>query len=86
MYNFLNIYDCPNCGKILSDQVTHGEEIDHEHDEIYPRTICNKCKADVIVRTTKNEETGQIMYHYEEVDDERARWANGFYDENTPVL
>jgi len=88
MYNLLNIYDCPNCGKVLSDQCTHGDDI--ENDEVYHRVMCNKCRSDVKIRTTKDTETGQIIYHYEEVDDERAKWANGFYDdfmsENIPNL
>lgn len=81
MYNLLNIYDCPKCGKVLSDEVTHGESFDTERDECYEHHICNKCRSDVTLRCHKDEQTGQIIYTYEEVDDERARWANGFYDD-----
>lgn len=82
MYNLLNIYDCPKCGKVLSDEVTHGESIDTERDKVYEHTICNKCGSSVDIRRTWNEELKYWVYSYEEVDEERARWANGFYDEN----
>jgi len=82
MYNLLNIYDCPKCGKVLSDEVTHGESIDTERDKVYEMCVCNKCGNSVEVRRTWNEEDKYWIYSYEEVDDERARWANGFYDEN----
>jgi hypothetical protein len=81
MYNLLNIYDCPKCGKVLSDEVYHGEIIDVNRDEVYDVKTCIKCKSDVTPRRVKDEETGRMIDCFEEVDDERARWANGFYDD-----
>lgn len=81
MYNLLNIYDCPNCGKRLSDEVTHGQSIDCDRDKVHDYMACQKCGAQVTIRATKSDKTGQIIYHYEQVDDERALWAHGFYDD-----
>lgn len=75
MYNLLNVYDCPRCGKVLSDEITHGEDIDTERDKIYEYAKCNNCNSAVTPRLQDG------MQCYEEVDDERARWANGFYDD-----
>lgn len=81
MYNLLNIYDCRKCGERLSDQVTHYEEIDHERDEVYDHILCDKCNSEVTMRVSYDIKTRQEIHHYQEVDDERARWAHGFYDE-----
>ena len=42
--------------------------------------ICNKCNREARIRMHIDPETKQEVYHYEEVDDERARWAHGYYD------
>lgn len=81
MYNLLHVFDCPKCGKILSDQVTFGEDFDHDRDEVYGYVICNHCNSDVKQRRVKDEATGEMIDCFEEVDQERARWANGFYDD-----
>lgn len=80
MYNLLNVYDCPNCGKRLSDEVEYipVQVADDEWDKL---PFCNKCNAEVKIRMHVDPQTKQEVYHYEEVDEERARWAHGFYDE-----
>jgi len=55
MYNLLNIYDCPQCGKILSDQVTIGQTEDVDRDEVYELIHCNNCGCDAKLRTSKDE-------------------------------
>jgi hypothetical protein len=79
MYNLLNVYDCPKCGKRLSDEVEYiNMQVSSDDWEKMP--FCNKCNSEVKMRFTVDPETKQIIYAYEEVDDERARWAHGFYD------
>jgi len=85
MYRLFNIYDCPNCGKVLSDEVTYGESIDTDNDKIYPYIVCNKCGHSVEKRTSKDE-NGEIIECYEEVDEERALWFMGFYDEEKEIF
>ncbi len=80
MYNLLNVYDCPNCGKKLSDEVEYIP-VQMAEDEWGKVPFCNSCKAEVKIRMHVDPVTKQEIYHYEEVDDERARWAHGFYDE-----
>ncbi len=80
MNNCLSIFDCPKCGKVLSDEVIFGEDIDIERDEIHEYAKCNKCNTPVSPRTYKREDGG-ICVSFEQVDEERARWANGFYDD-----
>lgn len=81
MYNLLNIYDCPKCGKVLSDQV---EMINTQvaDDEWCKLPYCNKCNSEARIRSHIDPETKQEVFHYDEVDDERARWAHGYYSEN----
>lgn len=79
MFNLLNVYDCPKCGEVLSDQVSYHEE--HTDCGVYAHRNCDKCKSPVTERLSCDIQTRQVMHHYEEVDDERARWAHGFYDE-----
>lgn len=81
MYNLLNIYDCPKCGKRLSDEVEYisVQVSDEDWDKV---PFCNSCKSEVKIRMDINPVTKQEIFHYEEVDDERAKWAHGFYDEN----
>jgi transcription elongation factor Elf1 len=79
MYNLLQVYDCPQCGERLSDQVGYTEAIDVEHDEVYPLMLCNTCYREVSPRFV--EINGQRVPCYHEVDDERAAWANGAYDD-----
>lgn len=81
MFNLLNVYDCPNCGKKLSDEVEYINTQVAE-DEWCKIPYCNHCHAEAIIRMHIDPETKQEIYHYEEVDDERARWAHGFYDES----
>ena len=81
MYNLLNVYDCPNCGKRLSDEVEYIN-VQLSDDEWGKVPFCNKCNSEVMIRMDMDSKTKQEIYHYEEVDDERARWAHGFYDEN----
>lgn len=81
MYNLLLVYDCPNCGKILSDQVTIGEDVDAEREEIYQIARCNLCGSTMVTKRTWKNKNGKPQPCYEEVDNERARWANGFYDD-----
>jgi transcription elongation factor Elf1 len=81
VYNLLNIYDCPNCGKRLSDEVEYIT-VQVADDEWCKMPFCNKCNSGVKIRMYVDPETKQEIYSYEEVDDERARWAHGFYDEN----
>lgn len=80
MYNLLNVYDCPNCGKILSDQVDmiNTQLADDQWGKV---SYCRKCHREAKIRMHIDPVTKQEIYHYEEVDDERARWANGFYDD-----
>lgn len=79
MYNVLNVYDCPQCGKRLSDEVEQRE--DFGNDEHYEWVACDKCGSEVKPRVSCDIKTKQEINHYEEVDDERARRAHGFYDE-----
>lgn len=81
MYNLLNVYDCPNCGKRLSDEVEYipVQTAEDEWDKI---PFCNKCNREVKIRMDIDPVTKQEIYHYEEVDDERARLAHGFYNED----
>jgi NAD-dependent SIR2 family protein deacetylase len=81
MYNLLNIYDCPKCGKRLSDEVEFIE-VQTSHDDWEKIPFCNKCHSEAKIRMHIDPETKQEIFHYEEVDDERARWAHGFYDES----
>ena len=81
MYNLLNIYDCPKCGKRLSDEVEYLP-VQLSEDEWGKIPFCNKCNSEVKIRMHIDPDTKQEIYHYETVDDERARWAHGFYDEN----
>lgn len=80
MYNLLNVYDCPKCGKRLSDEIEYipVQISDDDFDKI---PFCDKCNSEVKIRMDVDPKTKQEIYHYEEVDDERARWAHGFYDE-----
>lgn len=79
MYNLLNVYDCPKCGEVLSDEVYFYEHIDCENDEVYPVRYCVKCGSEVKEKTAEHE--GRQIPVYREVDDERARWFNGYYDD-----
>jgi transcription elongation factor Elf1 len=81
MFNLLNIYDCPKCGKRLSDEIEYipVQVAEDEWDKI---PFCNKCNSETKIRMHIDPETKQEVYHYEEVDDERARWAHGFYNES----
>jgi NAD-dependent SIR2 family protein deacetylase len=81
MYNLLNVYDCPKCGEVLSDEVHLFEHIDTDNDEVYPVRYCSKCNSEVRERTVEHD--GRNLPVLREVDDERARWANGFYDDDT---
>ena len=80
MYSLLNVYDCPKCGKVLSDEIEYipVQVADDEWDKL---PFCNKCNSEVTQRVSYDIKTHQEMPHLEEVDDERARWANGFYDD-----
>ncbi len=80
MYNLLNVYECPVHGEVLSDEVYYYEHIDTENDEIYPARYCSKCNREVREKTVEHE--GQRLPVLREVDDERARWANRFYDDS----
>jgi hypothetical protein len=79
MYNLLNVYECPNCGEVLSDEVNFYEDVDTENDEVYPVRLCSKCNREVKEKTVEHE--GRRLPVLREVDDERARWANGYYDD-----
>lgn len=81
MYNLLNVYDCPNCGKRLSDEIEYVP-VQVSEDDWDKIPFCNKCNREVKIRMDIDPVTKQEIYHYEEVDDERARWAHGFYDED----
>ena len=85
MYNLLNIYDCPNCGKRLSDEVEYIP-IQVADDEWSKLPFCNKCNSEVVMRVSYDIKTRREIYHYEEVDDKRARWANGFYDDFNDIF
>lgn len=80
MDNLLHIYDCPKCGKVLGDEVEHVP-VQLADDEWGELPFCNKCHAEVKIRMHIDPETNQEIYHYEKVSDERARRANGFYDD-----
>jgi transcription elongation factor Elf1 len=80
MYNLLNVYDCPTCGKRLSDEIEYVNTQVAE-DEWCKVPFCNKCNQEVKIRMHIDPVTKQEIYSYEEVDDERARWAHGFYDD-----
>lgn len=80
MYNLLHVYDCPNCGKRLSDEVEYLP-VQVAEDEWDKLPFCNKCNREVTQRVSYDIKTKQEMQHFEEVDDERASWAHGFYDE-----
>lgn len=79
MVNLLKIYDCPHCGEVLSDEVVFWEDIDVDSDKIYSYFVCKECGRNVKMKVSKDEK-GNDIYHYKEVDEERAKWANGFYD------
>ncbi len=81
MYNLLNIYDCPKCGKRLSDEI-EMINVQVADDEWCDMPFCNKCHSEVKIRMHIDPDTKQEVYEYEEVDIERARWAHGYYDEN----
>ena len=81
MYNLLNVYDCKKCGKRLSDEVEYIS-VQVSDDDWEKMPFCNKCNSRVEIRARVDQETKQVIYEYEEVDDERARWAHGFYDDS----
>lgn len=77
MIDLMNVYDCPNCGEVLSDQVSPSNDIDADRDKVYDFWICLKCYA--TVRPRMNGETPALR----QVDHERWLWSEGFYgDEN----
>ena len=75
MIDLFAIYICPNCGEVLEDRVFYHEEIDCEHDEVYPMYCCEKCHSEVKRKIVDGVECFQT------VDHERWLWAEGFYDE-----
>jgi len=79
MYNLLDVFDCPNHGKVLSDETYIFDHINLENDEVMPIRHCDKCNREVKARTVEHE--GKQLPVMEEVDDECARWANGYYND-----
>jgi NAD-dependent SIR2 family protein deacetylase len=79
MYNLFNLYDCPKCGEILSDEMTIVEDIDCDNDEIYEVPYCNKCNSEVRQKFHKNDD-GEYIPVMEQVSEDRAKWAMGFFD------
>lgn len=72
MIDHLAVYDCPNCGPLLEDQVDYRELI--EHDQVHPAWHCRRCIRPVSPKM----ENGQPVLA--RVSHERWLWA-GHVDE-----
>lgn len=70
MFGLMAIYICPVHGEVLEDQVERVEEIDSEHDEIYPHYLhtANACYHDCTPKLSNGQQC------WEQVSDERFRW------------
>jgi DNA-directed RNA polymerase subunit RPC12/RpoP len=68
MIDAMFVYDCPNCGKRLSDQVQQTESIDTEADEVYTLLVCCTCYREV----RPHMENG--VHLMESVDHDRFMW------------
>lgn len=69
MIDVLNVYACPKCGKVLSDQMYQSEIIDTDNDDVYIFLCCTRCDMEV-------KDTGE----FQTVDHERWLWATGYND------
>lgn len=76
MIDLLGVYECPNCGEILSDQVDYIEHIDTDNDEVYGAWQCSRCTCSVSPKMENGEHALQ------QVDHERWLWATGYCDDN----
>lgn len=68
MIDVMYVYDCPKCGKRLSDQVSEQESIDIVNDEVYRILCCNTCYREVRPRMTNG------IHEMETVDHDRFMW------------
>lgn len=84
MIDLLDVYECPQCGDILSDQIIKGEAIDTDNDEVYPYTICKTCNNEVTQKIEYiNDEPSPVL---RSVDHERWLWAIGHYQDQEEFL
>ncbi len=75
MIDLLEVFDCPNCGKILSDQVVGSAVVDCENDDVFDVFLCRKCGHEVKPQIIDG------LTCFEKVDHDRWLWASGYYDE-----
>jgi hypothetical protein len=73
MFDLMAVYNCPKCGEILEDQVDFVDIINIDTDYVDQIALCecgNAVKPKMI----------DGIQCFEEVSNERWRWAQGYYD------
>ncbi len=82
MWGIMHVWDCPNCGPRLDDEIIYHSSIDINLDSSEKLTLCDDCGADVQQRFGTGTD-GQKIPVMESVDDERMRaFAYGDYYED----